>query len=82
MTLLINGIILLLILGYAAFTIIRFFKKSKQGKCAACEINKGCGHSMQKAMKKTSKQSIIIQQHTYQTMDVCCFCILLSFIIR
>ncbi|MCD8915898.1 FeoB-associated Cys-rich membrane protein [Staphylococcus sp. IVB6181] len=52
MTLLINGIILLLILGYAAFTIIRFFKKSKQGKCAACEINKGCGHSMPKAMKK------------------------------
>lgn len=52
MTILINVLIFLLIFGYAAYTLVRFFKKSKQGKCAACDINKGCGHALPKEMKK------------------------------
>ncbi|APR60116.1 FeoB-associated Cys-rich membrane protein [Staphylococcus condimenti] len=55
MTILINAVIILLIFGYAAYTLIRFFKKSKQGKCAACDINQGCGHAMPKEMKKHQK---------------------------
>ncbi|SDN35673.1 radical SAM additional 4Fe4S-binding SPASM domain-containing protein [Fictibacillus solisalsi] len=32
----------ILIFGYAGFTIFRFVKKSKQGKCATCSMKKGC----------------------------------------
>jgi|HigsolmetaGSP11D_1036233.scaffolds.fasta_scaffold51778_1 radical SAM protein with 4Fe4S-binding SPASM domain len=31
-----------LIFGYAAWTLVRFVKKSKKGACAACEMNKHC----------------------------------------
>lgn len=30
------------IFGYAAWALIRFINRSKQGKCAACELNKSC----------------------------------------
>ncbi|TCS95759.1 FeoB-associated Cys-rich membrane protein [Hazenella coriacea] len=30
------------IFGYAAWTLIRYYQKSKQGKCAACTLNKTC----------------------------------------
>ncbi|MCU6707959.1 FeoB-associated Cys-rich membrane protein [Paenibacillus sp. J5C_2022] len=30
------------IFGYASWTIYRFMKKSRQGKCAACSLNKSC----------------------------------------
>ncbi|MBS4196208.1 FeoB-associated Cys-rich membrane protein [Lederbergia citri] len=31
-----------LIFGYAIFTIYRFVKRSKMGKCAGCELSKHC----------------------------------------
>ncbi|MGX1901397.1 FeoB-associated Cys-rich membrane protein [Thermolongibacillus altinsuensis] len=34
-----------LIFGYAAWTIVRFIKKSKEGKCAACSAKGSCGPS-------------------------------------
>lgn len=30
------------IFGYAIWALVRFIKKSKQGKCAACSLQKGC----------------------------------------
>ncbi|MCR8642477.1 FeoB-associated Cys-rich membrane protein [Paenibacillus sp. N1-5-1-14] len=33
------------IFGYAAWTLVRFYKKSKQGKCAGCSIAKTCQSS-------------------------------------
>jgi positive regulator of sigma E activity len=30
------------IFGYAGWSLFRFVKKSKQGKCASCEMRKGC----------------------------------------
>ena len=30
------------IFGYAGWTIFRHVKKSKEGKCAACELKSGC----------------------------------------
>ncbi|WP_147533096.1 FeoB-associated Cys-rich membrane protein [Bacillus marasmi] len=30
------------IFGYAAWALVRFINKSKQGKCAACDIQKTC----------------------------------------
>ncbi|MEW9701299.1 FeoB-associated Cys-rich membrane protein [Paenibacillus sp. SI8] len=32
----------LLIFGYSLWTIIKYYRKSKQGKCAACELSKHC----------------------------------------
>ncbi|WP_047154438.1 FeoB-associated Cys-rich membrane protein [Aneurinibacillus tyrosinisolvens] len=31
-----------LIFGYAGWALFRFVKKSKQGKCASCSMNKSC----------------------------------------
>jgi hypothetical protein len=31
-----------LIFGYAAFTLFKFFKKSKQGACAHCSLQDNC----------------------------------------
>ncbi|WP_346014892.1 FeoB-associated Cys-rich membrane protein [Staphylococcus sp. IVB6233] len=42
MTLLINLILLALIVGYSVFVLVRYVKRSKQGKCSACESNKHC----------------------------------------
>lgn len=39
---LINGILALLIFGYAGWTLYRYVKKSRQGRCASCEIQKAC----------------------------------------
>ncbi|MFB9988292.1 FeoB-associated Cys-rich membrane protein [Bacillus benzoevorans] len=38
----INILIGVLIFGYAGWTMWKFINKSKQGKCAACELKKGC----------------------------------------
>ncbi|TCP28941.1 radical SAM protein with 4Fe4S-binding SPASM domain [Scopulibacillus darangshiensis] len=35
-------IIGVIIFGYAIWTLIRFIKKSKQGQCAGCSLNKTC----------------------------------------
>ncbi|KOO42875.1 FeoB-associated Cys-rich membrane protein [Priestia koreensis] len=32
----------IVIFAYATFMIVRFVKRSRQGKCAACELNKSC----------------------------------------
>ncbi|USG64352.1 FeoB-associated Cys-rich membrane protein [Brevibacillus ruminantium] len=34
-----------LIFAYAAFTLFRFVKRSKMGKCAGCSLNKSCSSS-------------------------------------
>ncbi|TLS36930.1 FeoB-associated Cys-rich membrane protein [Pseudalkalibacillus caeni] len=39
---LVNILIGVLIFGYAGWTLFRFVKKSRKGKCAACELNKSC----------------------------------------
>lgn len=39
---LINGMLALLIFGYAGWTLYRYVKKSRQGRCASCEIQKAC----------------------------------------
>ncbi|QQZ08599.1 FeoB-associated Cys-rich membrane protein [Heyndrickxia vini] len=41
-----------LIFGYAAFTLFKFFKKSKQGACAHCSIKDSCQTSCSSAIKK------------------------------
>lgn len=41
----VNVVLGTLIFGYAAYSITGFVKKSKQGKCAACAINKSCASS-------------------------------------
>ncbi|MEB3101695.1 FeoB-associated Cys-rich membrane protein [Paenibacillaceae bacterium T2] len=38
----INGLMALLIFGYAGWTLYRFVKKSRQGQCATCSIQKTC----------------------------------------
>lgn len=48
MNTLVNIVIGALIFGYAAWTIYRFVKKSKQGKCAACALKEGCPSNKQK----------------------------------
>ncbi|NEW05890.1 FeoB-associated Cys-rich membrane protein [Paenibacillus sp. SYP-B3998] len=32
----------LLIFGYSGWALVKYYKKSKQGKCAACELNNHC----------------------------------------
>ncbi|MCP8970315.1 FeoB-associated Cys-rich membrane protein [Ectobacillus ponti] len=34
-----------LIFGYAAYSVWKFVQRSKQGKCAACALNKACAGS-------------------------------------
>ncbi|MDN3018969.1 FeoB-associated Cys-rich membrane protein [Paenibacillus sp. BSR1-1] len=41
----VNILIGLIIFGYAGWMMARHIKKSKQGKCAACEMNKSCSSS-------------------------------------
>lgn len=42
MTLLVNLLLVLIIISYTVYMLVRFFKKSKQGKCSACEVNQHC----------------------------------------
>lgn len=48
----INVIILLLILGYSAWVLVRFFRKSRQGACAGCSSNKSCSGCAVSAVKE------------------------------
>nr|WP_286164757.1 MULTISPECIES: FeoB-associated Cys-rich membrane protein [Clostridia] len=41
----VNLLIGLIIFGYAGWMMIRHIKKSKQGKCTACPLNKSCSGS-------------------------------------
>ncbi|CAN7143988.1 FeoB-associated Cys-rich membrane protein [Rossellomorea sp. LjRoot5] len=51
-------IIGLLIFGYATWMVFSFFKKSRQGKCGTCALNKtcksGCG-----AVSRDQRQSVL-----------------------
>lgn len=42
MTLLINLLLFALIVGYSAFVLVRYVKRSKQGKCSACGSDQHC----------------------------------------
>ncbi|ABD31862.1 virus attachment p12 family protein [Staphylococcus aureus] len=42
MSVIINILIFLAIFGYALYTLVKFFKRSKQGKCGTCDINRDC----------------------------------------
>jgi len=37
-----SAIIGALIFWYAGFALVRFFRKSKEGQCAACSLNRYC----------------------------------------
>lgn len=39
---LISILIVAAVFGYATYTLRKFFQKSKQGKCAGCEIKNTC----------------------------------------
>ncbi|POR27356.1 MULTISPECIES: FeoB-associated Cys-rich membrane protein [Paenibacillus] len=55
----INIIILLVILGYSAWVLVRFLRKSRQGACAGCSSSKSCpgcaGSSMNEDHAKIKK---------------------------
>jgi len=38
----INIVLGAVIFGYAGYSLTKFIKKSKKGKCAACSLNKSC----------------------------------------
>ncbi|MBC1522061.1 FeoB-associated Cys-rich membrane protein [Listeria aquatica] len=44
LTLLLNILLGACIFGYTAYALIRFVKRSKKGKCAACELEETCEH--------------------------------------
>ncbi|CDR25530.1 FeoB-associated Cys-rich membrane protein [Staphylococcus argenteus] len=51
MTVMINILIFIAIFGYAFYTLVKFFKRSKQGKCGTCEIDRDCCSTEQRAVK-------------------------------
>ncbi|API80446.1 FeoB-associated Cys-rich membrane protein [Staphylococcus argenteus] len=51
MTVMINILIFIAIFGYAFYTLVKFFKRSKQGKCGTCEIDRDCCNTEQRATK-------------------------------
>ncbi|HYK71598.1 MAG TPA: FeoB-associated Cys-rich membrane protein [Pseudoneobacillus sp.] len=51
---LVNIVIGLAIFGYAGWMLARHFKKSTQGKCAACSLNKSCNTSCSIDTQNTS----------------------------
>ncbi|WP_072529443.1 FeoB-associated Cys-rich membrane protein [Staphylococcus aureus] len=46
-----NILIFLAIFGYALYTLVKFFKRSKQGKCGTCEIDRDCYSTEQQVVK-------------------------------
>ncbi|HGN7096564.1 TPA: FeoB-associated Cys-rich membrane protein [Staphylococcus aureus] len=51
MSVIINILIFLAIFGYALYTLVKFFKRSKQGKCGTCEIDRDCYSKEQQVVK-------------------------------
>ncbi|MBC2105395.1 FeoB-associated Cys-rich membrane protein [Listeria booriae] len=43
----VNFIIGGLIFGYAAYALVKYMHKSKQGKCSGCDLEKSCDHETQ-----------------------------------
>ncbi|MBM7645137.1 radical SAM protein with 4Fe4S-binding SPASM domain [Scopulibacillus daqui] len=54
----ISIIIGVLIFGYAALTLIRFVKKSRQGQCASCSMKKSC-QSGCSSVSKEEREALI-----------------------
>ncbi|MCG7337841.1 FeoB-associated Cys-rich membrane protein [Staphylococcus sp. ACRSN] len=54
MTIVINLVLFLAIFGYATYTLIKFIKKSKVGKCSSCGSNQKCSTPIQKSHIFTS----------------------------
>ncbi|WP_416827005.1 FeoB-associated Cys-rich membrane protein [Ectobacillus polymachus] len=48
----INIIFGVIIFGYAGYSLYKYMKKSKQGKCATCELNQSCKSSCHKNEQK------------------------------
>lgn len=48
----INYVLGTLIFSYAGFSLFKFMKKSKKGKCAACELNKSCRSNCDEVQQK------------------------------
>ncbi|MEC0183885.1 FeoB-associated Cys-rich membrane protein [Paenibacillus peoriae] len=48
----INVIILLVILGYSAWVLVRFLRKSRQGACSGCSSSKSCSGCAASAVKE------------------------------
>ncbi|MHC5253012.1 FeoB-associated Cys-rich membrane protein [Listeria kieliensis] len=44
LTLLLNLFLGALIFGYTVYALVRYIKRSKKGKCAACELEETCEH--------------------------------------
>ncbi|MBL7564692.1 FeoB-associated Cys-rich membrane protein [Staphylococcus saccharolyticus] len=42
MFILVNTILFMAIFGYTAMTLVKFFKRSKQGKCGGCKTGCDC----------------------------------------
>ncbi|SGX52545.1 FeoB-associated Cys-rich membrane protein [Staphylococcus argenteus] len=57
MTVMINILIFIAIFGYAFYTLVKFFKRSKQGKCGTCEIDRDCCSTEQRAVKHFGSMS-------------------------
>ena len=51
----VNIIIGGIIFGYAGFALMKFLKKSKQGKCAACSINESCNTTCSTVVEDKAK---------------------------
>ncbi|TGA96177.1 FeoB-associated Cys-rich membrane protein [Sporolactobacillus shoreae] len=45
MGIIVSTVLGLLIFGYAAWMMVKFFQTSRKGKCAACAIKESCGQS-------------------------------------
>ncbi|KAA6447370.1 FeoB-associated Cys-rich membrane protein [Bacillus swezeyi] len=43
-----------LIFGYAAWTLFKLVKRSRKGKCAACELNRSCPSACDDGKMKNS----------------------------
>lgn len=51
----------LLIFAYAAWMIVRFIKKSRQGRCAACAIKDSCNSGCS-VVSQAERQKILEQE--------------------
>ncbi|MGC4377936.1 FeoB-associated Cys-rich membrane protein [Fictibacillus sp. Mic-4] len=49
----ISVVIGVLIFAYAGFTLYRFVKRSKMGKCAGCSLNKSCTTACSEVKEET-----------------------------
>ncbi|WP_431086905.1 FeoB-associated Cys-rich membrane protein [Paenibacillus sp. 8b26] len=58
----INIIILLVILGYSAWVLVRFLRKSRQGACAGCSSSKSCSGCAGSALDEQHRKTTTIHK--------------------